>query len=77
MDIMCDQMDRKRGVYASMAIIIHVDETWFYVMTDKERVGVLLDEDDSDLPGSATVQHKSHIPKTMIIAANALPHVLY
>ncbi|CAN0046543.1 unnamed protein product, partial [Choristocarpus tenellus] len=56
-----------------MANTIHVDETWFYVMADRERVRVFPHEDDSDLPGSSTVQHKSHIPKTMIIAGNACP----
>ncbi|CAM9307431.1 unnamed protein product [Choristocarpus tenellus] len=73
MDFVCDQVDRKRGVYTSMANTIHVDETWFYVMTDGERVRVFPHEDDSDLPGSPNVQHKSHIPKIMIIAANARP----
>ncbi|CAN0054223.1 unnamed protein product [Choristocarpus tenellus] len=41
MDFVCDQVDRKRGVYASMANTIHVDETWFYVMANGER-GTLL-----------------------------------
>ncbi|CAN0032365.1 unnamed protein product, partial [Choristocarpus tenellus] len=70
-DFVCDQVDRKGGAYASVANTIYVDETWFYVMADGVRVRVFLYEDDSDLPGSPTVQHKSHIPKTMIIAANA------
>ncbi|CAM9898840.1 unnamed protein product [Choristocarpus tenellus] len=52
---------------------IRVEEVWFYVMADGERVRVFPHEDDSDLPGSPTVQHKSHIPQTMIIAVNACP----
>ncbi|CAM9734913.1 unnamed protein product [Choristocarpus tenellus] len=32
-----------------------------------------VDKDDSDLPGSPITQHKSHIHKTVIIAANAHP----
>ncbi|CAM9998629.1 unnamed protein product [Choristocarpus tenellus] len=54
-----------------MVNMILVDETWFYVMVDGERVGVFPHEDDSYFPGSPTVQHKSHIPKSMIISANA------
>ncbi|CAM9963062.1 unnamed protein product [Choristocarpus tenellus] len=60
-----------------MANTIHVDETWFYVMADGERVRLFPHEDDSDLPGSPTVQHKSHIPKTMIIAANTRPDLTH
>ncbi|CAM9140589.1 unnamed protein product [Choristocarpus tenellus] len=36
------------------------------------RVRVFPYEDDGDLPGSPPVHYKSHIPKAMIIAANAL-----
>ncbi|CAM9593327.1 unnamed protein product [Choristocarpus tenellus] len=75
MDFVCDQVDWKRSVYASMAnmIRVYVNETWFYVMADGERVRVFPHEDDSDLPGSPTVRHKSHISKAMIITANARP----
>ncbi|CAM9284918.1 unnamed protein product [Choristocarpus tenellus] len=73
MHFVCDQADQKRGVYTSMANTIHMDETWFYVMADGERVRVFPHEDDSNLPGFPTVQHKSHVPKTMIIAVNAHP----
>ncbi|CAM9281815.1 unnamed protein product [Choristocarpus tenellus] len=73
MDLACDQVDWKRGVYASMANTIHATETWFYMVADGERVRIFPHEDDSNLPGSPAVQHKSHIPKTMIIAANAHP----
>ncbi|CAM9775970.1 unnamed protein product [Choristocarpus tenellus] len=66
-------VDCKHGVYTSMVNTIHVDETWFYLMTDEERDRVFPHEDDSDLPGSPTVQHKSHIPQTTIIAAYAPP----
>ncbi|CAM9998022.1 unnamed protein product [Choristocarpus tenellus] len=57
----CDQVNRKRCVYASMANTIHVAETWFYVMADGERFRVFPHEDDSDLPGSPTVQHKRRV----------------
>ncbi|CAM9477904.1 unnamed protein product, partial [Choristocarpus tenellus] len=50
-----------------------MDETWFYVIADRERVGVFPHEDDGDLAGSPTLQYKSHIPKTMINPANARP----
>ncbi|CAM9274856.1 unnamed protein product [Choristocarpus tenellus] len=43
-------------------------------MADGKRVRVFPHEDDSDLPGSPTVQHKSHIPKSMIIATNTCPN---
>ncbi|CAM9740571.1 unnamed protein product [Choristocarpus tenellus] len=56
-----------------MVNTIHVGETWFYVMADGERGRVFLHEDNNDLPGSPTVQHKSHIPQTIIIVANARP----
>ncbi|CAM9450151.1 unnamed protein product [Choristocarpus tenellus] len=56
-----------------MANTIHVAETWFCVMADGERFRVFPHEGDSDLPGPPTVQHKSRISKTMIIATNAHP----
>ncbi|CAM9923527.1 unnamed protein product [Choristocarpus tenellus] len=39
MDFVCDQVDRKCGVYTSMANTIHVTETWFYVMADGKWLG--------------------------------------
>ncbi|CAM9849999.1 unnamed protein product, partial [Choristocarpus tenellus] len=74
MDFVCDQVAWKGCVYASMANTIHVGETWFYVINDGKRVRTFPHGDDSDLPRPPTVQDKSHIHKTMIIAvANAPP----
>ncbi|CAM9531068.1 unnamed protein product [Discosporangium mesarthrocarpum] len=49
---------------------IHVDETWFYLMVDDQKVRMFPGEDK---PGAPTVEPKSHIPKAIFITANGQP----
>ncbi|CAN0371463.1 unnamed protein product [Pylaiella littoralis] len=50
--------------------MVHVDESWFYLMREKENVRVFPGE---EVLGAPRVQHKSHLPKIMVIVANARP----
>ncbi|CAM9347377.1 unnamed protein product [Discosporangium mesarthrocarpum] len=44
--------------------VIHIDETWFYLMVYGQKVRVFAVE---DMPGAPKLQHKSHVPKFMFI----------
>lgn len=50
--------------------IVHVDEKWFYLMSDGSHVLLAPNE---ELPAAPSVQHKSHIPKAMFVALSARP----
>lgn len=49
---------------------IQVDESWFYVSPEKQKVCIFPDEDVREAPG---VQYKSHVSKAIFILANARP----
>lgn len=69
-DFICDQMDETTGEYLDQGNVVHLDESWFYLMRVKEKVRVSPDE---EVPGTPRVQQKSHVPKIMVIVANARP----
>ncbi|CAN0400133.1 unnamed protein product, partial [Pylaiella littoralis] len=69
-DYICDQVDETTGEYLDQYNAVHLDESWFYLMKEKAKVRVFLDE---EISGAPRVQHKSHLPKIMIIVANARP----
>ncbi|CAM9781632.1 unnamed protein product, partial [Sphacelaria rigidula] len=69
-DFICDQVDETTGEYPDQGNVIHLDENWFFPLRNKEKVRIFPGE---EIPGSPRVQHKSHLPKTMVIVANARP----
>jgi hypothetical protein len=50
--------------------VVHVDEKWFYLLSDGSHVLVAPGE---EVPAPPRVQHKSHIPKAMFVALSARP----
>ena len=69
-DLICDQVDETTGNYLDMGNVIHLDESWFFLLRTKEKIRIFPGE---QIPGSPRVQHKSHLPKIMVIVANARP----
>jgi len=69
-DFICDQVDETTAEYLDQGNVVHLDESWFYLMKEKEKVRVFPGE---EVPGAPRVQHKSHLPKIMVIVANARP----
>ncbi|CAN0351880.1 unnamed protein product, partial [Laminaria digitata] len=69
-EFICDQVDETAGNYFDMGNVIHLDEIWFFLLKTKETVRIFPGE---TIPGSPRVQHKSHLPKIMVIVANARP----
>jgi hypothetical protein len=60
----------RRLVYHDHLDVVHIDEKWFYLLSDGQ--GILLDPQETP-PGNPKVRHKSHIPKAMFIALAARP----
>lgn len=56
--------------FKSCLNVVHVDEKWFYTLRTHKRIRVYPGEEHHDAP---TVQHKSHIPKLMFLAAVGVP----
>lgn len=55
---------------------IHIDEKWFYIITDKQKVYVIpaeLSDDEEMKKFYRDVQHKQHLKKMMFLAATARP----
>lgn len=69
-DFICDQVDETTGEFLDQGNVIHLDESWFFLLRDKEKVRIFPGE---EIPGAPRVQHKSHLPKIMVIVANARP----
>ena len=69
-DLILDQVSRDRKTFKTGFNTIHVDEAWFYLIRDKEKVRMFPGEEKV---GSIKVQHKSHIPKVMFICAVSRP----
>ncbi|CAM9504379.1 unnamed protein product, partial [Laminaria digitata] len=69
-DYICDQVDETAGNYFDMGNVIHLDESWFFLLKPKETVRIFPGE---TISGSPRVQHKSPLPKIMVIVANARP----
>ena len=65
-----NQVDEASMRFLASQNVVHVDETWFYLMVDGEQARYFPKEVVEDMP---VVQHKSHIPKVMFIVANARP----
>ena len=61
---------RKRRSFKEQKNVIVIDESWFYLFTDKSLIRVFPGE---ELPPSIKIQHKSHIPKLMFLTALARP----
>ncbi|CAN0047978.1 unnamed protein product, partial [Sphacelaria rigidula] len=69
-DFICDQVDETAGIFYDMGNAIHLDESWFFLLRNKEKVPIFPGE---RIPGSPRVQHKSHLSKIMVIVANVRP----
>ncbi|CAM9506149.1 unnamed protein product, partial [Sphacelaria rigidula] len=70
MDSICDQVDETTGKYLYQGNVVHLDESWFFLLRNKEKIRIFPGE---EIPGSPRVQHKSHLPKIVVIVANARP----
>ena len=69
-DLICDQVDETTGNYLDMGNVIHLDESWFFLLRTKEEIRIFPGE---QIPGCPRVQHKSHLPKIAVIVANVRP----
>ncbi|CAN0351453.1 unnamed protein product, partial [Laminaria digitata] len=69
-DFICDQVDETTGDFLDQFNVVHVDESWFFFLRTKEKIRMFPGE---HIPGAPRVQRKSHLPKIMIIVANARP----
>ena len=69
-DFICDQVDEVTGNFLDQFNVIHLDESCFFLLKDKEKIRMFPGE---DISGSPRVQHKSHVPEIMIVVANARP----
>ena len=70
-DFICDQVDETTGEYLDMANVIHLDESWFFLLRNLEKFRIFPGE---QILGSPRVQLRSHLPKIMVIVANARPN---
>ncbi|CAM9922222.1 unnamed protein product, partial [Sphacelaria rigidula] len=69
-DFICDQVDETSGEYLDQENVVHLDESWYFLLRNKEKIRIFPGE---EIPGSSRVQHKSHLPKIMVIVANSRP----
>ncbi|CAM9183183.1 unnamed protein product, partial [Choristocarpus tenellus] len=56
--------------YRTCGNTIHVDETWLYLIRDRQKVRMFPGEEKVAL---TKVQHKSHTPKVMFISTVSRP----
>lgn len=70
MDFVLDQISRNRKTFSTGLNTTHVDEAWFCLIRDREKVRVFPGEEKV---GSTKVQRKSGIPKVMSISALSRP----
>ena len=61
------------STYGDQNLAIDIDEKWFYVVPMKRKIRMYPED---EYPGDDTSQHKSHIPKIMILAAIGKLHML-
>lgn len=67
-DFICGRMDETTGYYLDMGVVIHLDESWFFLWRTKEKIRIFPGE---GILGSPRVQHKSHLPKIMVVVATS------
>jgi len=65
-----NRIDFRNRKFRSFQNVVHIDESWFYLRSDKKIVRVFPGE---DIPEGQSVQHKKHIPKVMFLTVLALP----
>lgn len=60
-DFICDRVDETTRYYLDMGNVIHLNESWFFLLRTKEKVRIFPGE---EMPGSPRVQHKSHCQRS-------------
>ena len=65
-DFVCDQVDETTGDYLDQFNVVHLDESWFFLLRAKEKIRMFPGE---EILGAPRVQHESHLPKIMVIVA--------
>ena len=70
-DFVLDQVDNRRRNFKHGLNTVHVDESWFYLIREHEKVRMFPGEVDV---GAIKLQNKSHIPKVMFICAVTRPN---
>lgn len=53
-DFICDQVDETTGEFLDQGSVIHLDESWFFLLRTKEKVRIFPGEDIPDLPACNT-----------------------
>ena len=71
-DFVCDQVGETTGNYLDQFNVVHLDEScfFFFLLQTHEKIRMFPGE---EIPGAPRVQHKNHLPKIMVIVANARP----
>jgi hypothetical protein len=60
----------RRPCYHDHYDVVHIDEKWFHIMPQKQTILLGPNEDP---PPPPKAQHKSHVPKTMVVALSTRP----
>ncbi|CAN0403747.1 unnamed protein product [Scytosiphon promiscuus] len=63
-------MDETIGNFLDQVNVIHLNESCFFFLSNKENIRIFPGE---SIPESPRVQHKRHIPEIMIIVTNGRP----
>ncbi|CAM9428263.1 unnamed protein product [Discosporangium mesarthrocarpum] len=61
-----DQVNNRYGTFRDMFDVVHIDETWFYLMVNGQKFRV---SPGKDMPPK--LQHKRHVPRVTFIATVA------
>ncbi|CAN0246369.1 unnamed protein product, partial [Discosporangium mesarthrocarpum] len=55
-EFVVDQVNNRYGTFHDMFNVVHIDESWFYLMVDDQKIRVF---PVGDMPGAPKLQHKS------------------
>ena len=69
-DFVCDEVGETTGDYLDQFNVVHLDESWFFLLQTNEKIRMFPGE---EIPGAPRVSHKNHLPKIMVIVANSRP----
>ena len=67
------RLNLQTGLFDSFDAEVHVDEKWFYITRQSQRMYITQREKEAVVVPTRRVVHKSHITKVMFLAATARP----
>lgn len=68
-----NRLDLTTGLFDAFDAEVHVDEKWFYITRQNQRIYITQREKKNAVLPARRVVHKSHITKVMFLAATARP----